>query len=68
VPKSIGVLGAKTETPVDSDADHVDVCKVGINSPVYKASETLVKEVMAEAPTRIIEASKPCESRLSNSV
>lgn len=62
MPKSIGVLGAKTETPVESDADHINVCKVSIKSRVYKACETLLKEVMAEAPKRIFEAVKPCET------
>ncbi|KAK3328632.1 hypothetical protein B0T19DRAFT_462261 [Cercophora scortea] len=59
VPESLGVLGAKEETPVDSGADHFGVCKIAIGSKLYGELEMFFKNVMSNAPKKIAEASQP---------
>ena len=61
MPKPVGILRTDTETYVDGDADHFDICKVRIDSTVYKASEKLLINVMDNAPQRIAEANQPCK-------
>ena len=62
VPRSLGVLGTATETSVDSEADHFDICKVRIGSKVYHSAVELLTNVMSNAPQRIADASQKCMS------
>ncbi|KAK4143117.1 uncharacterized protein C8A04DRAFT_29133 [Dichotomopilus funicola] len=60
----IGTLKASHETVVGSDADHLDICKVSVNSKAYQVVEKFFEEVMRDAPRRLAEARQPGEPLL----
>lgn len=46
---------------MDSDSDHINICKVSAESNLYKACKSLLEEIMRTAPQKIAEASRPCK-------
>ncbi|KAK1778043.1 hypothetical protein QBC45DRAFT_170503 [Copromyces sp. CBS 386.78] len=64
VPKPWGTLGLKSanEISVDSRSNHMDVCKVRVESDLYKKCLKFLHDVMREAPERIAKEIQPIDA------
>lgn len=65
VPQELGTLGFGSETVVDGEADHFDICKVPDDSKLDGRLRSFFTTIMSTAPQRIADATQPCEYGLN---